>query len=243
MGRKKTMKKDTTSQTEPTGDEEFWSQLQQETQSQAYRQLLENATESPHPTAELLYQYVVDQLDENTTEYVEEHLALCGICANEVLSIMRLENELSEDALADRESPLTSSSLPYEVLPSERTLVDGVAIEFWEPEWAGQFATAADIPQQEHTFSMKEGEIKVVCDWGGQHGSDPPYIWLSWEAHISTERILYARFVNPVTREIRHEACLGSDLIGEETFSSHDLGFDPCRERWSVSIVLRETTE
>ena len=101
----------------------------------------------------------------------------------------------------------------------------------------GQLVAAADIPKQRHSFSTKYGDINIECSWGEQHQGEPAYIWLSWKANISADNELWLRFVDPETQTIRHEVNLGTIRAGEETFTSHELGFDPSTERWAISVI------
>ncbi len=113
--------------------------------------------------------------------------------------------------------------------------------EMWEPLWAGQLVTADDIPKQGHSFVAEmEGEIKIVCDWESQDDDAPAHIRLSWEADFPADSTLWVRFVNPETQEIRYQACLGADLLGDEIFKSSELGFDPSQEKWAISLMLTE---
>ncbi len=113
--------------------------------------------------------------------------------------------------------------------------------ELWEPLWAGQLVTADDIPEQEHSFATEtEGEIKIVCDWESQDDDTPAHIHLSWEADITTDSEIWVRFVNPETQELFYEECLGTELSDDATFKADELGFDPSKERWAISVMLKE---
>src|SRR5262245_13985588 len=35
----------------------------------------------------------------------------------------------------------------------------------WQPAWAGEVVTAADVAAQEHVFALDDGEIQVTCGW------------------------------------------------------------------------------
>lgn len=212
-------------QTYFSGEQDLLSFIQQETQSPVYRQACRKAEESSHPLETSLYEYVLDQLPEEVCRAIENHLAVCGVCANEVLRIMRLEEDLEDDARQ------------WVNMPTSSDIHNSVAVDYWEPQWLGMQTTAADIPQQTHVFRMKEGNVRILCNWGEAHGSDPAYIWVSWEACLTEDKVLCIRFLNPENGHIRHEACLGEDSNGEETFNRHELGFDPSRERWAVAIL------
>lgn len=113
----------------------------------------------------------------------------------------------------------------------------------WIPEGAGQPPTAASIPQQEYSFITEEGNIKIWCRWEEQHDNEPAYLWVSWETHITTSKELWILFLDPETQGIRSEVNLRTDLTGEATLTSNELGFDPSRDKWAVSIMLQETVK
>jgi hypothetical protein len=122
-------------------------------------------------------------------------------------------------------------------------LFEGIATEYWEPQWTGQQATAADIPEQKHVFRREDGDINVSCFWRSQHRKKPAYISISWKANVTTRNEIRARFINSETREHLAEVDLGSHFMGEEVFTSDDLGFDPSCERWAMALVLKEVGE
>lgn len=53
-----------------------------------------------HPTGDELYEYVLGWLDKKDSLLIMDHLVLCSHCLREVIKIRRLEEELTEDALA-----------------------------------------------------------------------------------------------------------------------------------------------
>jgi hypothetical protein len=115
-----------------------------------------------------------------------------------------------------------------------------LATEFWEPDWQQRRATAADIPPQEHVFAREDGDITISCLWRSQHRRHPSYISISWKADVTTYNEIHARFVDPETRQQLAEVRLGAGVIGEEVFTSEELGFDPSSERWALALVVKE---
>ncbi len=106
----------------------------------------------------------------------------------------------------------------------------------WEPKWAGQPVTADDIPAQQYSFPLEDGSIDVSCKWEDAYQSRPAFMKFSWRAQIPAQRDFWLRIINPETQEIRYEECLGSHPSGEETFSAEELGFNPAREAWAISV-------
>jgi len=74
-------------------DEAFLSFLIQGTRTEGYRKLRHRAEPEDHPSTEMLGEYVSDQLDEEKTESVMRHLAVCKLCNDEVLMLRSVENE------------------------------------------------------------------------------------------------------------------------------------------------------
>ena len=222
-------------------DEMFLAFLTQEAQSEKYCRLREHAEKTPDLTGEKLYDYVLGWLDEKEAREVREHIALCGDCAHGVVRIMRIEDELEQDSLDWADVPPAKEDSVSQTTSEQFSLTDRVVrwlSSLWEPQWAGQLVTAADIPQQSHTFTSEDGDMKIACYWKGQYKDEPAYVQISWKADLIPESELWIRFVNPATRTIRREVCLGTGLVGEEIFTSDDLGFDPSYERWAIAVLL-----
>ncbi len=117
------------------------------------------------------------------------------------------------------------------------------ASPLWYPKLTGAMMTAAaDVPEQRHHFTMEHGEyINISCAWKGKDRTASA-IMLQWNANIFTDSNLWARFIDPETRDILFESCLGTKLEGEKTFSERDLGFDPCSQKWAVAIIVEEVS-
>jgi len=73
--------------------------LKQEAESDEYQKLRERVEKGPHPTREMLYDYVLNWTEEIDDENIMDHIGFCSICSKEVLSIMKIEQELEEDML------------------------------------------------------------------------------------------------------------------------------------------------
>ncbi len=211
-------------------DGNFLSFLGEAARSDEYRRLKETQAKARkvHPAREMLYDYVLGWLNEADTVKVRKHISFCGDCADEVLRITRIEDDLEEDSVkwVSEESKK----------PKTRWIPD-----LWEPQWAGQLVTASDIPEQEKTFISDDGQVILRCHWKAEYEDTPAYIWVSWEADIVTYGELRIRFVNPETHGLHSEFCLGTALSGEEVFKTDKLRFDPSKQRWAVSILLCET--
>jgi hypothetical protein len=70
-------------------------------ESKEFRHLKEQIEQGPdHPTGDELYNYVLGWLDRKESLLVMDHLVLCGRCLREVIRIRRLEEALTQDALA-----------------------------------------------------------------------------------------------------------------------------------------------
>ena len=80
-------------------DESFLEFLRQGAESDDYQTSKERVEKGPHPTREMLYDYVLNWTDQADDEKIMDHIAFCPVCSKEVLSIMKIEHELEEDML------------------------------------------------------------------------------------------------------------------------------------------------
>ncbi|RLC18888.1 MAG: hypothetical protein DRI57_07870 [Deltaproteobacteria bacterium] len=84
-------------------NEAFFEFLQQDADSDEYRRLKRRVEkDGPHPTDEMLHDYVLGWLDEQDAKMVRDHILICGICSDEVLRLIRMERELDEEATEDK---------------------------------------------------------------------------------------------------------------------------------------------
>jgi hypothetical protein len=211
----------------------FLTLIEQKIRSKEYRRVSETVKKPLHPTREMLYDYVLGWLEEDDEEQVQEHIADCARCTREVLHIIRLEREISSGREEDWETWVKRViSLPAQ-------LVSWVS-ELWQPQWAGVPASAADIPEEKKTFNIKDGEIEISCLWRSQQETTPAYIQITWVANLVADRELWVVFFDPETKEMLAEIPLGAYLEGGKNITSESLGFDPSREKWAISILLKK---
>ncbi len=209
---------------------------------------LKAATDCP-PDEELLDYVCEDILTEDEKRAIYEHIQECERCHLEVL---KMEADRAEWEYMVNKTPdaaltkaLGTSGLKKTLNFKKRMIKEIQGLKawissLWEPQWAGVPANAAEIPEQTHSLTVDDGEIKISCYWKPKFRNDPAYIHLSWSARITKPVRLWARFVNPESNEIRSEICLGTRLEGEESFTSDRLGFDPSNEKWAISIIFQE---
>ncbi len=208
------------------------------------------------PPEEMLPDYVYGDLSEREYRQMTGHVKTCEHCRVQVLKLeadcRAWENTLDSDpdaALAAALGPegikvwktsLSPKTLPLRSLISEikESLITWMS-PLWEPMWAGEMLTAADMPEQDRSFEMDQGEyINLSCYWQGKNRDLSPHIRLSWNANILTYSKLWARFSDPRTMEILAEFCLGTDLSGERVLDYEELGFDPSSRKWAVSMIV-----
>jgi len=80
-------------------DERFLEFIKQGAESDDYQKSKERVEKGPHPTREMLYDYVLNWTDQTGDENIMAHMTFCSVCSKEVLSIMKIEHELEEDML------------------------------------------------------------------------------------------------------------------------------------------------
>ncbi|KPA09822.1 hypothetical protein MHK_009975, partial [Candidatus Magnetomorum sp. HK-1] len=110
--------------------------------------------------------------------------------------------------------------------------------QLWQPEFVGQVVTAADIPEQHKTFSMKDGEINISCLWTGEYDNQPSNIRVVWKTKIAFDYELWISFINPNTHSIFSEFRLGEEPYGGIEVSSKDLKFDPVKDIWATKLFI-----
>lgn len=231
-------------------DQAFLDRISAEARTDAYRRFSEQSAARPHPAADTLYDYAAGELGEGIAPAVRAHLAFCGQCAREALRLTQMTDELEQDALDWANSPKLPSSEPFQSsLPKavdaavataksvgERALL--WISEIWQPQWAGQVLTAADVPEQHRTFTSRHGDICLSCHWQDDSPDESAMIHIRWHADLAQEERIWLRFVNPASQTVQQEIFLGTRAVGEESFTIQDLRFDFLREQWAISMAL-----
>ncbi len=210
-------------------------------------------TEKNCPSDDMLPDYVYGGLSETEYGQMQSHVKKCERCRVEVLRL-EADRRAWENALeSDPDAALShilgkkgiralkiseGAGIPVFVSEIKEHLISWIS-PLWEPVWAGETVTAADIPEQEQNFEMDQGEyIHLSCYWQGKEGELDSFIRLTWNANIITYSTLWARFCDPKTMNILAEFCLGTDLSGEKVLYCDELGFDPSSQKWAVSVIV-----
>ncbi len=221
-------------------------------------QIFRNARPGPDcPSVETLAIYADRELAEKEAGRVAVHVAGCEVCQ---MVVMRLESDqYLWDAMLehDQETALghalgkkgqkvvheliekTAARQAAFVSKIKETMV-AWASPLWQPFYAGEAVTAADIEQQSTRFEMDYGEyINLSCYWQEEKAAQP-YIDLSWQANLLQPSRLWARFIDPDSSRILTEIFLGSDLEGKIRIVSNELSFNPTSDKWAIAIVVEE---
>ena len=194
----------------------FLEFIAKEAQSPLYKRSSAIIENGEHPTIDMLHDYVLDDLDPAQTTVIQTHLAYCGECAEETLRLRFLHEAIE----GDDEQPPTR-------------FVDDIAVEIgWE-----LMRQAAAGMQEEHTFTVKDGQIKMTFQWESPKTSQAGYIVIKWDAEIDSDRELAIQFFQPKTHEILYEEEIGTIRNSHATFTFDELGFDPEHEQWAIAIV------
>ena len=225
-------------------DESFLVFLTQESRNTEFLKMKQAVESGPHPSDEMLYKYVLGELPDDETEYVHDHIAFCTGCIEDVLRMRSIEGELETGLAAwmkAEEVPKPRSMDWTERITKLASRSSHVVIwltALWEPQW-----TTAAMNEQQHVFETEDGIMNVSCSWRAQHNTRPAYINISWKANMTMPGEFWVRFENPESNETLAELLLGAHLKGEETFTSHDLGFNPSTQRWAIALVLKEAAQ
>jgi hypothetical protein len=214
-------------------DTDFLRFIAQKARASAFRAHRQHIEKGPHPTKEMLLDYVWDTLDSEKKGILRTHLAGCSQCSHLAnrLGTIRRDAEEALGAWADEAQKSAISD------PRIDTLFDSPALEYWEPVGTGEALVAASSVTQEHEFHTKAGLVKVVCAWGQEAGGEPAYIWLSWDAELQPDTSFVIRLLDPETREMRYEIQPGTIRQGNQTFTQETLGFDPVGRKWAISVA------
>lgn len=204
---------------------DLWNLVGQIVQSKQYQRAKAAAQNQSHPSPEKLHEYWLDELDAEEARSIRTHLAYCSDCTDDMITIMRIEEDEEHEEERHAE-PVESSGEPY------HALVENIALEYWEPRYAGMELTAADMRPE--PFQFQEGQITIKAFWEGARGDKPAYIWIGWEVRVQPPFHLRLRFIAPETGEILYEANLGQTTKDSESFSADELRFDPTTTRFGI---------
>ena len=110
----------------------------------------------------------------------------------------------------------------------------------WQPLYAGEAVTAAEIEEQSTRFEMDFGEyINLSCHWQDEKGGQA-CIDLSWQANLLQPSNIWARFINPENSSVLTEIFLGTELEGKLRILSSELSFNPATDKWAIAIIVEE---
>ncbi len=221
-------------------------------------QAFRNARPGPDcPSVETLAIYADRELTKKEAKKIAAHVTGCEVCQ---MVVMRLESDqylwnamLEHDqetafahALGKKGQKVvhelikkTAAKQPAFVSKIKEAMV-AWASPLWQPLYAGEAVTAADIEPQSIRFEMDYGEyINLSCYWQ-EEKEGQPYVDLSWQANLLQPSKLWARFIDPDSSNILTEILLGSDLEGKIRISSNELSFNPTADKWAIAIVVEE---
>ena len=130
---------------------------------------------------------------------------------------------------------------PADTAPSLRTRLVRWLSPLWQPPLAGELVTAADTATQEEVFALDEGAVRLTCRWWAASQGQPASLWIAWYADLTISADLWVRFTRRDDPSVvLAEKPLGEALTGEIDWSADDLGFDPTRTPWALTLMLME---
>lgn len=210
------------------------------------------------PAGDVLIDYACHDLSAQETDHITTHLHSCESCrmvarrleADQVLWNDMLDREPGT-ALAQalgRAGRKEVKSLVRRAVGKQSALVSKIkeamvawASPLWQPLYAGEAVTAADIAEQTIRFDMDYGEyITLRCHWQDEKGGQPS-IDLSWQANLLQPSNLWARFIDPDSSTLLTEILLGSELEGSVRITSSDLSFNPATDKWAIAVIVEES--
>jgi len=209
------------------------------------------------PSIDLLTAYTGRELTTQEAESMSVHVAGCKACQ---IVVLRLEtdqyfwNEMLEH---DQETALaealgTEGKKVVKELIKQETARQPVFISkikeamvawvtpLWQPLYAGEAVTAAEIEEQSTRFEMDYGEyINLSCHWQDEKNNQS-CIDLSWQANLLQPSKIWARFIDPEKNMILTEILLGTELEGRLRILSSELSFNPGTDKWAIAIIVEE---
>ena len=213
------------------------------------------------PSSDTLVEYVYGGLSGDDHDHVRMHLSSCEICrmvcyrarTDELLWSNMLES--APDALLSRDLGRSgirevnnmirsherrrTPSLDSFVSRVRENMVAWVS-PLWQPLYAGEAVTAADLAEQSIGFEMDYGEyINLSCHWH-EEKDRPACIELSWQANLLQPSRLWARFIDPENSTILTEILLGKELEGRLCIPGEQLNFNPTADKWAIAIIVEE---
>ena len=196
----------------------FLEVLARAAQASPYQKARQHINAGSHPTFDMLYDYVLDELDPAQTNIIQQHIALCGACAEETLRIRFVQEAIEAD-----------DEMPEPVRLVDEHIAENIGWELMRQAAAGM--------HEEHTFQLADGQIAVTCQWEIPKDGQAGYIVINWDADIESDRELAIQFFRKETRELLYEEEIGTIRHSHATFTFDELGFDPEHEKWAIAIV------
>ncbi len=193
----------------------------------------------------------------NHDKKINNHLLKCDRCraltkrieADEHLWNMALDNSPNTAlslALGEKGQKLVqklqgkkADKQPCFISQIKEQLVEWVS-PLWQPMYAGEAVTAANLETQHKKFEMEYGEyINLSCHWK-EDKENKPCIKLSWQANLMQASKLWARFVDPDSSRTIATIPLGSELEGKICIFADQLPFNPTSDKWAIAIVIEK---
>src|SRR5262245_39186937 len=179
---------------------------------------------------------------------IEEHLSECSECQADADAMFQAAAQLeSWTAENHRRALVESRTMPAEARVAQLSLhAIGERLvrwlsPLWTPHFAGQPVTAADMASEEQTFYLDEGSIRLTCRWWAASEDQPAAFWIGWYANMTGPTDMWIRFSrSDDPAAVLAEKPLGSDLSGEAGWLSDELGFDPTRQPWALTLLITE---
>ncbi len=194
-----------------------------------------------------------DCLDETTIPPAfAEHLRDCGHCRIQ-LERLRSRQWLWRTALNNNPDAALARAFGEEGMRRLEKMESGgfvskivdslinFATPLWQPEYAGEAVTAADLVEQHNRYESSDGEyVEMSCQWQDE---EECLLTLQWQANLEQQSRLWARFVSPNGETILSEVLLGTELAGNLQLTGEELQFHPARRQWALSIIVEDMIE
>jgi hypothetical protein len=135
-------------------NDSFIEYIKKQATTSDYYEKKKEAEQGPHPSSELLYDFVLNWADVKIESTIMDHIAYCSICSRQILEIMEIESEIDNEifSLSDNLSVserirniISNFSLPVFSFP-EGAAATRSAIENVKPKYKVNESVVLNIP-------------------------------------------------------------------------------------------------
>ncbi len=199
-----------------------------------------------HPHIELLYKYVLQELDMESVEIIDTHLLYCDFCSEEVAAIIRTEQEIMEsDVYDDSFNTYRDSEIQCQNDAKKTPYISKINdnLIWLSPLYAKPLRKTA-MSYSDNIDGADTDNSKTFRYAGGRYfklvyNYEPTgrYLIIQWETDVIYNCDFWIKFFNNENALIA-EVCLGNQADGKKILSFDEIGFDLMENDWYIGCAL-----